>query len=47
MKNLNFGKQGRIRNKGNFQPKQTKKQIKRMQKMEKRAINDALRRKGF
>lgn len=42
MKNLNFGKQGGFRHKGNFLPKQTKKQTKRMQRMQKRVIQNAV-----
>ena len=38
MKNINFGKQGGFRNKGNFLPRQTKKQMKRMRRIEKRVL---------
>ena len=42
MKNINFRKKGGFSLKGNFQPKQTKKQIKREQRMQKRVVNEAV-----
>jgi len=40
MQNINFGKQGGFRHKGNFQPRQTGKQIRRAQRIEKRAVKE-------
>lgn len=42
MKNINFGKQEGFRHKGNLQPKQTKKQIKREQRMQKRVLSGTI-----
>lgn len=42
MKNLNLGREKGFHHKGNLQPRQTNKQIKREQRMQKRVVNEAV-----